>query len=283
MAGHWTSSKSQPAVPTLDQIPLLLEVLGIDPADVPEDIARLIYELNGRKGQPGENWFKREVVGKKKSSLGGTVAAGERDPDFIAEHKDKEFDLTAPATEQAAQWEGWGTALKPTHEPIVVARKPLIGTVAQNVLKHGTGAINIQASRVEGERWPANIILDKEAGEMLDEQQEGASRFFYCPKASKNERSAGTDKNIHPTVKPVELMRYLCRLVTPPGGVILDPFLGSGSTGCAVAAENNEQNPDWGFIGIEREAEYMDIAKARIKHWRAAKPKQLQLETGRQV
>jgi DNA modification methylase len=341
--GHWTATTqgSQPAVPTLDQVPLLLETLKVDAADVPDEIARLLLELNGRKGQPGENWFKREVVGKKKSSLGGTVAAGERNPDFIAEHKDKKFDLTAPATEQAHKWDGWGTALKPAHEPIVVARKPLIGTVAANVLEHGTGAINIEASRIGGKegRWPANIILDEEAGQMLDEQsgvsgggkrskakpgkakpfddgngwnkhsmtregaaapenygdQGGASRFFYCPKAGKKERSAGlggfeekqadvpkgkewpsgglnpnarskpprTQTNIHPTVKPIELMRYLCRLVTPPGGVILDPFLGSGSTGCAAALEGFD------FIGIEREKEYVAIAKARIKHYQA--------------
>lgn len=223
---------------------------------------------------------------------------------------------------------GWGTALKPAHEPIVLARKPLIGTVAHNVLAYGTGAINVDACRVgfqseadrwnpehhrrgssahpmdwgkdeqrrESEpasgRWPANIIHDgspevEEAfaafGEKdsrpaktlnrrasigfggTDTQQIGlpgsikdtgtASRFFYCAKASKADRGDG---NTHPTVKPTELMRYLCRLVTPLGGTVLDPFMGSGSTGRGAILEG------FSFIGIEREAEYLAIAERRI-------------------
>ncbi|MCA2910149.1 MAG: site-specific DNA-methyltransferase [Microcystis sp. M034S1] len=209
-------------------------------------------------------------------------------------------------------WKGWGTALKPALEPITVARKPLCGTVAENVLKHGTGALNIDGCRVgrdaddvsgwsqtgskasenramsggnyardakpdaEG-RWPANLIHD--GGEFLGEQ----ARFFYCAKASKRDRDEGLDafkpkarptmgsgiggqpdqakpnnRNVHPTVKPTDLMRYLCRLVTPPGGTVLDPFMGSGSTGKAAMLEG------FNFIGIEREAEYIEIAKARI-------------------
>ena len=223
---------------------------------------------------------KREVVGTRTTGIG----TGNGSTPIMGDSANK--DLTAPATEQAHKWDGWGTALKPAHEPIVVARKPLIGTVAANVLEHGTGAINIEASRVEGERWPANIILDEEAGKQLGEP----SRFFYCPKAGKKERNAGLDgfeekahrrygdrgqghlpqqtpqreqiaANIHPTVKPIELMRYLCRLVTPPGGTILDPFLGSGSTGCAAIEEGFE------FIGIEREKEYVAICQARLAYW----------------
>jgi site-specific DNA-methyltransferase (adenine-specific) len=178
------------------------------------------------------------------------------------------------------EWQGWGTALKPALEPITVARKPFTGTVAANVLAHGTGAINVDGCRVGtdeklgrinnqaatwgtygggpnraalGEvsgRWPANLIHD--GGEFLGEQ----ARFFYCAKASKKDRDEG---NIHPTVKPTDLMRYLCRLVTPPRGVVLDPFMGSGSTGKAAKLEGFQ------FIGIEREAEYLEIAKARIE------------------
>ena len=196
----------------------------------------------------------REVVGRGKSAIANK---DEGPRHTVGASKAVEFNLTAPATEQAHKWDGWGTALKPAHEPIVVARKPLIGTVAANVLEHGTGAINIEASRVEGERWPANIILDEEAGKQLGEP----SRFFYCPKAGKKERNAGTDKNIHPTVKPIALMAYLCRLVTPPGGTILDPFLGSGSTGCAAIEEGFD------FIGIEREKEYVAICQARLAYW----------------
>lgn len=185
------------------------------------------------------------------------------------------------------EYEGWGTALKPAWEPIIVARKPLEGTVAENVLKWGCGAMNIDDSRVEiigdrrsplgadgivhrttgnsyGEhkesegfdlskgRWPANAILDEEAGAMLDG---GASRFFYCAKASKSERGEG---NNHPTVKPISLLNYLLRLVCQPGGIVLDPFMGSGSTGIAA------QNFGFKFIGIEREKSYCEIADARI-------------------
>ena len=263
-------------------------------------------------------------------------------------------------------WQGWGTALKPALEPITVARKPLIGTVAENVLAHGTGAINIDASRVPtdsnvddprlggngtwssakmaknvyeggyaGERvgssplgrWPANLIHDgsqlvldlfPEAnsarangnpnnpkrgtnhtatsygqgdGKVTHDYRDSgsAARFFYCAKTSKSDRdegltnepqafvqfqtangtsgkpsslSEGRDtqyRNSHPTVKPTDLMRYLCRLVTQPGGVVLDPFMGSGSTGKAAMLEGFD------FIGIEREADYIKIAEARIK------------------
>ena len=192
------------------------------------------------------------------------------------------------STIEAQQWQGWGTALKPALEPITVARKPLIGTVAENVLQHGTGAINVDGGRVEasaqdvadaavpvrnnlrycvgdGEgrgvgihdmtkgRWPANFIHDgsEEATDLLD----ASARFFYCAKASKADRG----ENHHPTVKPTDLMRYLCRLVTPPSGIVLDPFMGSGSTGKAAMLEG------FAFVGIEREEEYIDIAKARIQ------------------
>jgi DNA modification methylase/transcriptional regulator with XRE-family HTH domain len=200
------------------------------------------------------------------------------------------LDITTPSTPEAQQWAGWGTALKPALEPITVARKPLSGTVAENVLRHGTGALNVDGCRVahteecrmmapsqanianpsdkcrqagrreavlelkpEG-RWPANLIHDgsEEPCELLG----SAARFFYCAKASKADRGA---ENVHPTVKPTELMRYLVRLVTPPGGLVLDPFMGSGSTGKAAVLEG------FRFIGIEREAEYIEIARGRIQ------------------
>jgi site-specific DNA-methyltransferase (adenine-specific) len=197
----------------------------------------------------------------------------------------REVAITAPATDAARQWAGWGTALKPALEPVTVARKPLAGTVAENVLAHGTGALNVDGCRIEGRertdyglanatrsagntygtpsasadfdatqgRWPANLIHDgsEEVVGLLND----AARFFYCAKASRSDRGEG---NTHPTVKPTDLMRYLCRLVTPPGGTVLDPFAGSGSTGKAAALEG------FRFIGIEREAEYVEIARARI-------------------
>jgi len=271
---------------------------------------------------------------------------------------------TAPATDAARQWQGWGTALKPALEPITVARKPLIGTVADNVMRYGTGAINVDGCRVEGKigvgyrtrgngevgsggtyesghrgdwnnanphpesvrhnaagRWPANLIHDgsdevmglfphttsgggdkasviasdnrsmsgrnypRQRGAITQPDSGSAARFFYCAKASKRDRDEGlslparqyshdgrakpienayqrnesTARNNHPTVKPTDLMRYLCRLVTQPGGVVLDPFMGSGSTGKAAALEG------FRFVGIERDPAYMEIARQRIK------------------
>ena len=243
---------------------------------------------------------------------------------------------------------GWGTALKPAYEPIIMARKPLTGTVAANVLRHGTGAINVDGCRVGDDvlpaavagqarmgtfergvmftpervgRWPANVLHDGSdevtglfptttsggtpfsrpsgmgyhgasgqddvAGNRGDSGS--AARFFYCAKASKADRDegcngldahkqdetrnegdpggnnprnrgAGERSNHHPTVKPTDLMRYLCRLVTPPGGTVLDPFMGSGSTGKAATLEG------FSFVGCELQPEYMAIAEARIRH-----------------
>jgi site-specific DNA-methyltransferase (adenine-specific) len=282
---------------------------------------------------------------------------------------------TAPATDEAKKWAGWGTALKPAFEPVVVARKPLIGTVAANVLEWGVGGLNIDGSRIGTEgattrsgqaaypknadgtedrsgswartghqienvaqgRWPANIILDEYTAGLLDEQSGvlksgalkagrpvahtnvdfrqgldvclyeseassgGASRFFYVAKASKKDRNEGLDgikaqsigdkgnglgrtcatcaasvldgcdcpdrtfvnperKNFHPTVKPTALMEYLIRLVTPAGGVVLDPFTGSGSTGKAALLNGYK------FIGCELTEEYLPIIEGRLKH-----------------
>ena len=309
MAGHWTSAKSQPAAPTLDQVPTLLNVLGVAVEDVPKDIRRLLWDLNGRKGQPSENWWKREVVGQRQSSLGGTVAAGERDADFIAEHRDKMFNITAPATDAAKQWSGWGTALKPAWEPAVLARKPLVGTVAGNVLAHGCGALNVDGCRVvtddDLDRWPANILHD-DSDEVRAVFPDDASRFFYSAKAAAWEREAGLEAlprhtaadlvhrtadsagmdnpragagrtsqgraNTHPTVKPIDLMRWLCRLVTPPGGTVLDPFAGSGSTGVAAVLEG------FGFRGIELDPHHVEIARERIA---AAADRRLTVQNGK--
>jgi len=188
---------------------------------------------------------------------------------------------TAPATPEAIQWQGWGTALKPAWEPIILARKPFKGTVANNVLTYGTGALNIDGCRVPimgnnpnarkdksggckfflggdkrgktawtgiAGRFPANLIHDG-----LDGQD--WTRYFYCAKASKKDRGEG---NTHPTVKPNSLMRYLCRLITPPGGMVLDPFAGSGSTLLAARQEG------FSFVGIEQEQKYVDIIKERL-------------------
>jgi len=250
-----------------------------------------------------------------------------------------EFPDNEPITPEAKQWDGWGTALKPACELIVMARKPFKQSVAKNMLKHGTGGINIDACKVKTEignksRFPANLILDEESAKLLDKQSGntsktgnrsiksknnnqdsgnpfsakgnlknceytdsgGASRFFYCAKASKAERNVGLDdmpevecktgcggkmpiddngkqrdrfrkvaRNHHPTVKPIKLMEYLVKLVTPPNGLVLDPFMGSGSTG--VACVRN----DFRFIGIEIGDDYFNIASKRIKHHKEEK------------
>ena len=256
----------------------------------------------------------REVVGSY--TVGGTAAKGKHKgratcaaDEGTAKGATLELAITAPATDDARRWHGWGTALKPAHEPIVIARKPLDGTVAANVLAHGTGGINVDACRVGSDRvavntwddgakpfgggaghaytsretigrWPANVALDEEAAQGMGEP----SRYFYTAKASTSEREQGLAHrakrkvndgreatadnprlrgevlrgNTHPTVKPIDLMRWLCRLVTPPEGLILDPFAGSGSTLIAAHAE--------GFraLGVELDEEHASIARDRL-------------------
>jgi site-specific DNA-methyltransferase (adenine-specific) len=183
----------------------------------------------------------------------------------------------APVTTDAVRWRGWGTALKPSFEPVVVARKPLAGTTAANVLAYGTGALNVDGCRTPTQpadqrlidrrgidaagRWPTNAVLDASQAEALDTQNADVSRFFptfrYQAKAPTGERPS-VDGVVHPTVKPVELMRWLVRLVTPPGGIVLDPFGGSGTTGEAAARE--------GFrcVLVEREKTYLPLVVSRL-------------------
>lgn len=252
MASHYLTDNSQPAIATADMFDKMRPYLP----EVPEEIERLVAE---RTGIEWTAYKMRPVVGsrrardtkKQRIACAYSAQGYEKPQSHILE-------LTAPATNEAKKWDGWGTALKPALEPITVARKPIIGTVAGNVLKHGTGGINIDGCRV-GERFPANIIHDD--GDEITELLGDAKRFFYCPKASTRDRDEGAkDRNRHPTVKPTDLMRYLCRLVTPPDGIVLDPFAGSGSTGKAAVMEYFQ------FIGVEREAEYCEIANARIQY-----------------
>jgi site-specific DNA-methyltransferase (adenine-specific) len=216
--------------------------------------------------------------------------------------------VTAPATDAARQWEGWGTALKPATEHWILVRKPLSeATVAGNVLEYGTGALNVDGCRVAGTppsvpqpdfakvngrsthldaharngqrsrasgRWPANLVLSHSdrcvegcpVAELNWQSGSNVSRFFYMAKASTNERNAGlsSDKrNTHPTVKPIALMRYLCRMITPPNGTVLDPFMGSGTTGCAAVLEG------FRFIGIEQDEGSVETAVARLQYWQS--------------
>ena len=243
------------------------------------DVSKAIDKAAGAEREVIGSYKRASNIGKESTNSYITTESGTATDVFI----------TAPATEAARQWFGWGTALKPALEPITMARKPLSGTVAETVLQHGTGAINVDGCRVGNEsrwnpsaghkdlenrrtvtpisshkefdgrecigRWPANIIHDgsNEAALAL----KSGARFFYTAKAGKDDRE--TDNN-HPTVKPTTLMAYLCRLVTPPGGTVLDPFMGSGSTGKAATVNG------FRFIGIERDPEYHKIAQARISN-----------------
>jgi site-specific DNA-methyltransferase (adenine-specific) len=171
-------------------------------------------------------------------------------------------DKGEPVTEEARRAAGWGTGLRPGFEPVVIARKPLAGTVAENTLVYGTGGINIDAGRFGGGRWPVNAALDGAEAGVLDARVAGASRRFpvfrYEPKASRRERPK-VDGVAHLTVKPLGLMRWLTRLLTPPGGVVLEPFAGSGSTVEAAL--------EAGFrvIAVEKDPSFTPLIQARIE------------------
>jgi len=290
------------------------------------DVSKAIDRAAGAERERVINprWEKKYPNGPGGNKSGGDRAATIGQLKSISGNP---LEMTLPATDDARQWEGWGTALKPSHEPIVLARKPLSGTVADNVLEHGTGAINVDGCRVEtadglnggayrtgdysentgagitffkgiengcgrefvqpSGRWPANILHDG-SPEVLAVFPDQSDRFYYCAKASRAERELGLAdftpetvgdgrkksidnayqrgkterRNVHPTVKPVAVMRWLVRLVTPPGGTVLDPYSGSGTTGVAAALEG------FGFIGCELSPEYVEIARARIAHAR---------------
>ena len=183
-------------------------------------------------GSPVFDHEDRPVVGRGKSGMGrpGAVLHSANGASRAFRHRD-EYDLTKPASADAREWEGWGTALRPAHELIVLARKPLDGSVAGNVLEHGAGALNVNECRAGDGRWPPNVAHD--GSDEVEEAFGTASRFFYCAKASKKERQGSE----HPTVKPIALMRWLVRMVTPPGGTVLDPFAGTGTTGQAAVEE----------------------------------------------
>ncbi|MER6109313.1 site-specific DNA-methyltransferase [Streptomyces hirsutus] len=349
MAGHWTTQSKTALVPTIEQWQRLKTEMGFEAPAALED---LVHELNGRKNTPGEAWNDREVIGKVQRIRGGSGVFPQLESDT--------FDVTAPATAEAARWDGWNTALKPGHEPIVLARKPLAGTVAANVLEHGTGALNIDSCRIEaadkavrpaagyvrgetssyaqdaytrtqfnttgvdpapGKRWPANVLLShawavdadgwivdgcadgctegcpvaeldgqsgrltsganprrRSADKFRDAYGEfkgqtvckpargadsgGASRFYpvfrYQAKAPASERPRLPDGTVHPTVKPLALMRWLVRLLTPPGGLVLDLFAGTGTT---LEAARLEGFPS---MGVEEKAEYAELCRLRL-------------------
>ncbi len=299
-----------------------------------------VARRNGKVFVTGNSGFPKshdvsKGIDKKAGHWRGRAGAAHEDDDKRSFGQHYECNEKGePITDAVKQWEGWGSALKPAHEPIVLARKPLIGTIVENVLEHGTGAINIDACRVETEdggrpkrevhdlrddveyhgnalagrvdgslrsskavgttdqgRWPANVVhsgddeveaefakygkrksaglypsdsegtgggvtyMPKKKQGKLYEDSGTASRFYYCAKASKKERGDSR----HPTVKPVALIRWLVRLVTPPGGVVLDCFAGSGTTGEAAILEGHK------VVLIEREAEYVEDIRNRLQ------------------
>lgn len=326
---HWTATAVEDAGFEVRDVVVHLYGQGYPKST---DLARVIDEHLGAE---------RPVLGLHPNpcaNVEGTVAHGGGYQDAPV--------VTAPASAEAKQWAGWGTALKPAAEHWILARVPLDATIAENVLEHGVGGINVDACRVECEggspaalereaarrtgnartyhgtshveaeaqgrmrnrssperymaerpgealgRWPANLVLDEDAAAQLDEQsgwsrspgrtgrgaggrngrygpiaaqgavrcpadEGGASRFFYTPKPSRRERGEG---NTHPTVKPLALMRWLVRLVTPPGGTVLDPFAGSGTTVLAALAESV-----FNCEAIEREGDYASIALRRAR------------------
>lgn len=397
MSSHWTSQMSQPGIPTTDMWAKLEPILGAAPD-------WMVPHIKPPR-EPRGPWKEREVIGRRTDGSLSYMGMGSKPSMAI------EYDITAPASEEAKKWEGWGTALKPSFEPVLVGRKPLIGTLAHNILSHGVGGLNIDGCRVKhdasvnmdavqnqksvpaikvgganpgfstmtykpGGRWPPNTILshvvstDEEDGckcvgtkkvksnnavlahteegasagvtfksgfktkargvyghadengeEVVEDWQcvpgcpvaevddqsgilhnaygnpetaqkcvdnprqyesdsvtnfqgshsassiyldkGGASRFYYTAKPSRSERTAGGRVvNKHVTVKPVSLMRYLCRLVTPPGGTVMDPFMGSGTTGVAALQEG------FGFVGVEQDEDSFKTACGRIALWK---------------
>lgn len=330
MGSHYTTHPTQPHIATAELFDMLRPYLP----EVPEGVERLVAE----RTVESQNYAARRVTGTHEKTAPGQnmQALGGKVPKMVdPERRDEAH------TDAAREWQGWGTALKPAFEPIVVARKPLSvagrnATVAANVLAHGTGALNIDATRIENAdydptkiqrqsaatsgmmglgasgyhadheqptynaagRWPANVVLDEDQAAALDAQAPktgaaarasgktrtgrhesnsragafngtdaeapfydvvlgGASRFFYVAKAPKSERPV-VDGTAHPTVKPLALMRWLCRLVTPAGGVVVDPFAGSGTTLEAAYLEGFES------IGVELTPDFWPLIEARI-------------------
>lgn len=292
MAGHWTTRGAQAAIPRPEQWARLVEILRASP---PAEISDLVATLNARKGQPGENWENREVIGEATYSRSESGSWAEHVDGGMFKAGERSHQITR-ATPEAAEWEGWGTALKPAFEPIVLARKPLAaGSVARQTLATGTGGLNLGACRVGSEvrhaaftslapcagnrlgdadtrdarrgtqgekkqyvgRFPANVLHDGSA-EVLGRfpvDTDGSAARFFYCGKAGPADRAGSK---HPTVKPQALMRWLVRLVTPRRGLVLDPFGGSGATGWAAATEGRRAHL------IERDPDYAAHIRARL-------------------
>ena len=308
MGSHYTTNKSQPSIATREYFEMLRPHIKID---IPDYIEKMVDQ----RTVESQNYKDREVLGTK-TNWG---EASQSTPNCA----NGSWDITKPTTEEAQYWEGWGTALKPAQEPAILCRKPIEKglNVSENVLKWGTGAINIDACRfgygdpcwvgpqdkhkgypngIGGNQCFENLKENPKQNEYFDnswEMPKGGrwpANIYQCAKPSRSERETGLDdlqskkgheavqrkegtagldnpragagrtasevKNFHPTVKPTKLMAWLCRLLTPKGGIVLDTFLGSGTTGVSASMEGFK------FIGTEMNPEYCDIALQRIKH-----------------
>lgn len=243
---------------TMDLMGMSIRLAGFD---IRDSIAWM-YGSGFPKGQDLGKAIDKSL-GTRGESKGVAKGAGNQNTESLGAFN-PEYETFEVGSPEAQQWSGWNTALKPAFEPIIMARKPFKGPLFKNVLEHGTGALNVAATRIssiDGDRYPANVILSESQALVLEEQSEelgGASRFFYCAKAPKSERPMVDGKG-HPTVKPLALMRYLCTLVTPVGGLILEPFAGSGSTVEAALLEG------FRVIASEREEEYLPFIVQRIE------------------
>ena len=289
VASHWAAKPEhkQPQCPSKETLEEILDVIGASIDDASEDVLNALYRVREATGEYSEHWDGREVVETRYDS-------GRRDIEILT-GDGQEYDVTAATRDVSKQWEGWRSQLKPATEFAVLARKPLSeSAIYKNVLEHGTGALNIDGCRIPTEeswegrdmpdsdtgvaldgsksgelnqqsssshddrRYPANLLLDPVSAAILDEQSNDASRFFYNAKASKSERTHdGRVENKHPTVKPVDVMAWLVRLVTAEGQTVLDPFAGSGTTALACIREGRR------FVCVDESAEYVELSRER--------------------
>lgn len=306
MGGHYTTLASQPAIPTQDHWDKLEPHINIEIPD-------WVIEYVTQRTVESENFKSREVIGQYETQIACGLAG-------LTASDDPGGNITKPATPEAQKWEGWGTALKPSYEPAILARKPISEpNIAQNVLKWGTGGINVDGCRFAygddcwvgpDDKLEQKIVPESSSrGNSVGGFQDGTLRneyiydpkngrwpanIYQCPKPPRSQKEAGLDhlesiaghqavgrepdtaalnsprtgagrtsneiKNIHPTVKPIKLMRWLVRLVTPPGGTVLDPFLGSGTTAAASILEGFD------VVGCELTDKYWPIIEGRTTH-----------------
>lgn len=281
MASHWTSKGSQPTIPTAEQWPEVVKLLGEPPAE----IAELVAHLHRKKGQPGDGWFDRAATGQTETV--DTAASRPGMPN--RPNVNRTVTTTAAGSEESRPWEGWGTGLLPAHEPYLIFRKPFRlheMTLADNLLENRTGAMNLRGCRIPAadpmwpgrgdERWPPNLVHVKKPSQ--EEKQAGCESIEPVTGAEAVKRKAGSKgvrnpragagrtakvvHNDHKTVKPIRLMAWIVRLFTPPGGRVLDMFMGSGTTLVGAVCQGFEA------VGIDLSPRNVEIAGQRLAYWK---------------